>query len=155
MLGPHPGPDRHRPHDETPATSPVRSARSTTAPAGRSGRRAVGGLERHELAGPQTQGRPSGHGDRERCRDRVSDHVDGVATVLEAQRDAEVGVGTDVVGDHPGRPLCGEEQMHAEAATALGHVDERMQELGKLLGQRRELVDHHHESRQRAGDDRR
>ena len=42
--------------------------------------------------------------------------------------------------------------MDAEAATALGDRHERAQEVRELLGQRRELVDHHHEARQRFGD---
>ena len=65
--------------------------------------------------------------------------------VVEAQRDAQVGVGPDVVAHHAGRALRGEHQVDAEAAAALGHADERRQEVGQLGGQRGELVDHHDE----------
>ena len=45
----------------------------------------------------------------------------------------------------PAGSLRGEHEVHAEAATALGDADERMEERRLLADQRGELVDHHHE----------
>ena len=75
-----------------------------------------------------------------------------VGAILEPERDPQVGVGPDVIGDDTGRTLRGQHQVDAEAATALGDRHERAQELGQFLGQRRELVDDDHEARQRFGD---
>ncbi len=49
--------------------------------------------------------------------------------------------------DHAGRALGGEQQVHAEAAAALGDADQGGQEVGQLGGQRRELVDDHDQAR--------
>ena len=75
-----------------------------------------------------------------------------VRAILESERDPQVGVGPDVIGDDTGRTLRGEHEVNAEAATALGDRHERAQEVGEFLGQRRELVDDHHQTRQRFGD---
>ena len=70
--------------------------------------------------------------------------VHDVARVVgrgDAQRDAQVGVGPDRAGHHARGPLGGEQEVHAERPAALGEVDHAVDELGHLLGQRRELVD--------------
>ena len=71
------------------------------------------------------------------------------AGVLQAQGEAQVGVGPDVVVDDAGRALRGQHEVDAEAAAALGDADERGQEAGQLGGQRGELVDHDDESGER------
>ena len=123
-----------------------RPARRGTAPSG--ARR----LEDDQLVGPEPERRPTGNARRESGRLAVADHIVGVGTVVQAQRDPQVGVGADVVGDDAGRPLRGEQQVDAEAASTLRHRHECAEELGQLLGERRELVDHHHEPRERSVD---
>ena len=82
-------------------------------------------------------------------RGALVDHVDGVGDVLHAQRDPQVRVGPDVVVDDARGTLGGEDQVHAERPPALGHVDQRRQQLGLLARHLGELVDHDHEPRQR------
>ena len=86
---------------------------------------------------------------RERRRLVVTDDVTGVGNVLQPQREAQVGVGADVVADDAGRALRGQHEVDAEAATALGDADERREERRQLGGQGGELVDHDDEARQR------
>ena len=50
----------------------------------------------------------------------VTDDVDGLGRILHAQRDAQVRVRLDLLAHHTRRPLSGEQQVHAEAAAALG-----------------------------------
>ena len=79
-------------------------------------------------------------------------HVDDVAAVVgvgDAECDAQCGVGSDRVGDDPGRSLGGEHQVDAEAAASLRDVDETVDELRQLPQERRELVDDHDERRGR------
>ena len=106
-------------------------------------------LEHDMFVGSQSHHSPPGHTARQGGGDAVAHHVDRVRVVLQAQRDAQVGVGADVVTDHTLRPLRGQQQVHAQAAPALGHTHQRVQELRLLGHQRGELVDHHHQPRHR------
>ena len=110
------------------------------------------GLEHHEIFRAESQRGSSRCADGKAGRGGVADHVVGIGAILQTERDAQVGVGTDVVGDHPRRPLRRQQQMDAEAASALGDRHERPEEAGEFLGERRELVDHHHQARQRVVD---
>ncbi len=65
--------------------------------------------------------------------------------IRHAQRDPEVGVGAQVVLDDARRTLRRHDQVDAERAAALRDVDDAVDELGHLAGQRRELVDDEHE----------
>ena len=73
-------------------------------------------------SGPsRSTGRPATPaGERRRRGD--ADDIDRVGRVLQAQRDAEVGVGPDVVADHAGRPLGGE---HAGGRRGCGRAGRR------------------------------
>ena len=94
--------------------------------------------------------RPGMRGSK-RAGDRVVDDVLRVGLVGHAQRDAQVGVRAQVVLDHAGGPLRRHDEVDAERAAALGDVDDAVDELGHLAGERRELVDHEHERRRRLG----
>ena len=85
----------------------------------------------------------------ERGRAVVADDVAGVGDVLQAQGEAQVRVGPDVVADDAGRALGGQHEVDAEAATALGDADERRQERRQLGGEGGELVDHDDQPGQR------
>ena len=106
-------------------------------------------LEHHQFVRAESEHRPSGCTDRESRRRVVADHVVRVAAILQAKRDAQIGVRADVVGDHSGRTLRRQQQVDAQTAATLGNRHERAQEVGQFLGERRELVDHHHETWQR------
>ena len=67
------------------------------------------------------------------------------AAILHSQRDAEVGVGPDVVADGMAGPLGRQDEVHTEAAASLRDADERTEEVGQLGRERGELVDHHHQ----------
>ena len=109
----------------------------------------VRGLERHQLVRAEAHHRPAGCSARQVCGRRITDHVDRIGGVVQPERDAQVGVGADVVADDAVGPLGGEEEVHAEAATALGDADKGVEELGLLGGHGRELVDHHEQSGER------
>ena len=83
--------------------------------------------------------------------DRVVDDILRVGFVRHPQRDAQVGVGAQVVLDHAGRSLRGHDEVDAEGPAALGDVDDAVHELGNLAGERGELVDDEHESRRGFG----
>ena len=108
----------------------------------------VGSLEDHGVIGPESQHHPSRPGTRERRRGSVADDVPGVDRVVQPQGEAQVGVRPDVVADDPGRPLRRQDEVDAEAASALGDADERRHERGDVGGQGGELVDDDDESRQ-------
>ena len=99
--------------------------------------RAAGGLEHDVLARPEPQHRASRRPPRERGRGVVADDVAGVGDVVQAQGDAQVRVGPDVVADDAARPLRRQDEVDAEAAAALGDADQRIDEAGELGGQRR------------------
>ena len=84
---------------------------------------------------------------RDRRGVRYPDHRRRLGCREHPQGDAQVGVGKDVVVDRTGRPLRREHQVDAEAAAALGDVDDAGDELGDLLGERGELVDDDHQRR--------
>ncbi len=71
------------------------------------------------------------------------------AAIVDPQREPQIGVRSDVVVHHPGRPLRRQHEVHPEAATALGDPDERRQETRNVLRHRRKLVDHDHEAGER------
>ena len=105
------------------------------------------GLEHDGLAGPETQHRPTRCAAREARRRIVTDDVAGVGAVVETQGEAQVGVGTDVVVDDPGRALRGQHEVDAETAAPLGETDELAEKRRQLGSQRGELVDHDDEPR--------
>ena len=119
------------------------------APADHGGPRAPGRLEDDQFVGTEPERRPTGQTAGELRRQLVADHVDRIGLVVKPQRKAQVGVRPDVVVDHAGGTLRREQHVHAEAATALGDTDQRLQEVGELLRKRCELVDHDHESSNR------
>ena len=112
--------------------------------------RAVRRLEHHRLAGAEPQRRPARHTTRKRGGIGDADDVDGVGAILQAQGDAQVGVGPDLVVDDTCRPLRRQDEMDPEAAPALGDPDERRQEPRKVRREGGELVDHDDEARQRS-----
>ena len=69
------------------------------------------------------------------------DDVVGVDLVGDPQRDAQVGVGPDVVVDDAARALGGQHEVDAERSAPLGDVDDAGDELGHLLLQEGELVE--------------
>ena len=119
---------------------------------GAHGTRGVGDLEHDQLVGAESQHGSAGRTGWESSRQGIADHIVCVGAILEPERDPQVGVGPDVIGDDARRTLRGQHEVDAEAATALGDRHERAQEVGEFLGQRRELVDHHHQARQRFRD---
>ena len=102
-------------------------------------------LEGHQPARSGLRDAAAGERRVEHAGDGVADDVVGVRDIRHAQRDAEVGVGAQVVLDDARRPLRRHDQVDAERATALGDVDDAVDELGDLAGQGRELVDDEHE----------
>ena len=116
--------------------------------AGRALGRAAGhqrGLEGDELSRTEAGHRPAGPSTGDPGRVGRVDHVVGVVAVGHPQGDATRGVGSDVVGHRPGRPLGGQHHVDAEAAAPLRDTDQRAEELGQLGGQRGELVHHDHQ----------
>ncbi len=111
----------------------------------------VGALERHQLLRADAGDRPAGQPALDRRRDRRADDVGRLVVGGHPQRHAQVRVGADLTGDHTGRALRGEHEVEAEAAAAQGDVDDAVHELGDLLGQRGELVDHDQQARRRVG----
>ena len=103
------------------------------------------GLERDELVGAEPGHRSTGAVTRDAGRGGVVDDVGRLGSVEHAERDAQVGVGADAIVDGAVGPLGGQHQVHPEAATALGHVDEGIEEAGQLRCERGELVDDDHE----------
>ena len=93
------------------------------------------------------QGAP-GCRDRQRRGQRRVDDVEGVGGLLHAQRDPQVGVGLDLRAHHARRPLGGEHQVQPERAADGGEPHQPGDEVGQLLGQHAELVDHEHQPRQ-------
>ena len=53
-----------------------------------------------------------------------------VVSLSRPQRDPQVGVGAQVVLDHAGRALGGQDQVQAERAAALGDIDDAVDEFG-------------------------
>ena len=117
----------------------------------RSRRRHERGLHRDDLARAEADTRPAGTVPRQAGGVGNVDDVGRVGHVLHPQRDAEVGVGAEVIGHGAGRPLGGEHEVDAEAAAPLGDADEGVDEVGELGLERGELVDHDDEPRQRLG----
>ena len=106
------------------------------------------GLEHQQFVRPEAHRAPAGKAAVERCRGLVADHVDRIGPVVETQREAEVGVGADLVADDACRTLGGQHEMHPEAPAALRDADQRVQHLGMIGGERGELVDQHHQAGQ-------
>ena len=92
---------------------------------------------------------PLGPADRG-CRGHPDD-VHRVVPALHPQRHPEVGVGQDVLVDHARRALGGEDHVDAERASDGRHTDQRLQHVGIVLGQHRELVDHEQQAGHRLG----
>ena len=116
---------------------------------------APGDLELDEVARTETHHGPARHTTRQRGCGRIADHVEGVGPVVQAQRHSQVGVGADVVVDHPRRPLRREHEVHTETPATLGDPDHGRNEVGEVDGERGELVDDDGESwKRRCADDR-
>ena len=79
--------------------------------------------------------------------ERGADHVDGIRCVLHSQRDLEFGIGPNQIAHNTGGSLCCEDQVHAETASALRDVDQRVDEVRQLGSERRKLVDNNQEPR--------
>ena len=105
-------------------------------------------LEHHQLIRAQAKGDPTWNSTRKGGREFVADHILGVGRIVQTQRDPQIGIRSDVVIDHTGRPLRRKEQMDPEAATTLGHPDQRREKIGQLLCERGKLVDHDNQARQ-------
>ena len=76
-------------------------------------------------------------------------HVGALGRVLHPQRDAQAGVGPDVVAHRAARPLGGEHEVHPQAPAPLGDRHQRVDEAGHLLLQGGELVHDHGQPGQR------
>ncbi|CAB4961949.1 unannotated protein [freshwater metagenome] len=109
---------------------------------------AVRGLERDVLIGAQAQHRPPRHTARQVRRVGGTGDIERISSILQAQREAQVGVRTHIVADHTLRSLCRQQQVHTQTASALCHSDECMQERRLFGHEGRELVDHHHQTRE-------
>ncbi len=147
---------RRRSHSSTGDGAAGRSGESGSLTRSRPTRRDVGPVQRAawnvtRSSGREAHHRPTRQGLRERRRPIVPHHVARLGGVVDPQRDAQVGVGADVVGDHAGRSLGRQHDVHAEAASALGDGHERGQEVGEFVGQRGELVDDHDQPGNRFG----
>jgi hypothetical protein len=79
----------------------------------------------------------------------ITDHVEGVGAIVQAQRQSQVRVGPDVIVDHTSGPLRGEHEVDSETAAALRDPDEGGDEVGEVDGEGRELVDDDDEAGQR------
>ena len=79
---------------------------------------------------------------------RPPDDILGVGSVLHAQGDAHVGVGLDVLAQHPRGSLGSQDQMDTQASTPLGDAHQGVEKTGQLGGQRGELIDHHNQTGQ-------
>ena len=71
---------------------------------------------------------------------RALEHVLAVAGVLHAQADAELGVAPDLVVDHAGGLLGGQDQVDAQASADAGGTDQLVHELRLLAFQLGKLV---------------
>ena len=107
------------------------------------------GLERHDRGMPEPHVGASrrGLGDGRGVRD--ADHVGALGRVGDPQRDPQVGVGADVLGDHPGGALGRQDEVDAERPAPLRDVDQAGDEIGQFPAHRRELVDDDDQPRQR------
>ena len=133
----------------SPARRPAQALHGTRAPVRR-------------RAGPATRAVWSSTGASEPRRSRArpgavtgSDAASGESTtssesdgLLHAQRDPQVGVGLDLRAHHARRPLGGEHQVQPERAADGGEPHQPGDEVGQLLGQHAELVDHEHQAGQ-------
>ena len=139
-------PPRGRPNRSS-ATSTCGGSGSSLRPAAR-----VGGLERHEPAraglGDAAAGDATGRSAPATGSPTTSFES---RLVRHAQRDAQVGVGAQVVLDDARRALRRHDQVDAERPAALGDVDDAVDELGHLARERGELVDDEHERRRGVG----
>ena len=72
----------------------------------------------------------------------VADHVGRVSCILDAQSDAQIGVGANVLVEHAARSLRREQKVDAEAASPLGDTKESADEVRLLDDQRCEFIDH-------------
>jgi len=104
------------------------------------------GLERDELVVTQSGEGSARSAAGESRGSRIVDDVGRLGPVEHAQGDAQVGVGADAVVDGTVGALGGEHEVHPEAAAALGHVDQRIEEPGQLRREGGELVDDHDEA---------
>ena len=112
--------------------------------------RDASGLHHELLVGAEPHDGAPGPAPREPRRGRGADHVDRLCGILHSQRDAQVGVGPDVVADGMARPLGRQDEVHTEAPASLRDADEGPEELGQLRREGGELVDHHHQPGQAA-----
>ena len=85
-----------------------------------------------------------------RCGIRA-DHGSAVWAVVDAQRDAQVGVRQHGIAHDSRGALGAQDEVHPEGATPRGHIDEQGVQVGMLSEHGSELVDHDHQARQ-AGD---
>jgi hypothetical protein len=108
-------------------------------------------LDLGQLAVPGTGEGPAGPVARDARRVRRADHVRALGRLVHPQRDAQVRVRADVLADDAARSLRGEQQVHAQAAAALGDVDDARDEVRDLVRQRRKLVDHDQQARRSFG----
>jgi hypothetical protein len=78
----------------------------------------------------------------------AADNVHRISVVLDTQRNPKIRVGLDVVADHAAGSLRRQQQMDPEAPTPLRDPDQRLNELGKLAGESRKLIDDYQQTRQ-------
>nr|WP_233517574.1 hypothetical protein [Geodermatophilus sp. LHW52908] len=113
----------------------------------RGGRVAGDPRDLHQLGGRATHPhqRPAGDVGGQPRRGGQAEHVPGLGLVGGAQADAQGAVGPDLGGDHAGRALGRQDEVDAQGAAALGDADQAREEVGLVLGQAGELVDHDHQ----------
>ena len=117
------GLERQRADDDV---GPARRARAASAAD-------VRGLELGQLAVAGARIRAAGTVARDARGVGRADHVRALGRLVDAQRDAQVRVRADVLADDAARALGREHEVDAEAAAALGDVDDAVDELGDLL----------------------
>ena len=81
----------------------------------------------------------------------IVEHVPRLEGVGDAERDPCADVGAQVRPDGPARPLGREHEVDTERPPLCRDPQQGRQELGQVVGQRAELVDHHDEPGQHAG----
>ena len=115
------------------------------------GRSRAGRLERDQLIDTETHDRAAWHRAGQRGRARIADHVRGVGAILDPQCDPQIGVGPDVIADHPMRPLRRQQQMHAETSAALGDAEKSPDEARLRHREAREFIDNDDQPRESTG----
>ena len=110
-----------------------------------------GGLEHHERPVATAAQRSPRCARADAGRGRVLEDVDGVGPVPHAEGDPQVDVGLDLGGDRAGGPLRREDEVDTEGAAESREAHQAAHEVGHLVDQRLQLVDHDDQARHALG----